>query len=43
MKDQVILSWPMFFLILGLGLGLGWMLRCEYNASRGEFRALSHD
>lgn len=40
MKDQVILSWPLFILILSLGAGVGWYGRCEYTARKLELRGI---
>lgn len=38
MKDQVILSWPLFFIILLLGCGLGWAGHSEFLFQRAEWR-----
>jgi len=31
-NGQVILSFPLFFVILFLGVALGWLFKCEYQA-----------
>lgn len=37
-NDQVILSFPLFFLILFLGGFVGWYGHCEYLILRAEWR-----
>lgn len=40
LNGQVILTFPLFFTILALGLGVGWFGRLEYQRQSAEWHSI---